>query len=847
MVSLSGSGGKAKSADSVNKWRIPHYYKRGKSVGSTPVSEVVNSPLRAVQNEPSVSSPKKILLEERNRATPRSRKSSKKGQMVFVNYTVQDDDETGDKVDDDKADDVADVVPKTSAVTQAAILDNKHVLTSKRKSSRRRMLKIFGSSKEQVIPLEPESHQDAQKDLAARLIENSAESSSNTSNTSSSSSTPNSQGRSYGSFLKYNKFCSGSDRSKNNNASTDFNAMLINNQNKMSNHLALNYSAAKSAESLLNHFAEDEMVPKSLPDPNLAKPAIRVGPTDRKRSVSSSAIPMKAASSTSLTSKVTKPARKMSTTTTLSNPSSHNTPFTEFENSNLTDSYQYSDPYISRNSNMSNASITSFISSMNVGNSTNITPLTESTKVDTNDNFNALMKGHVSEPGEENDASVAFTKLFHRKRANTGGSTSSSNSNTTFQNSTQNITKSGVSKISAHRTTSLNSLASIANRFSPIRTASPVRPRSNTRSSSTCRHSRDLSGLVPLTTPEYLGPSTGTEVYLDTQSKRTVNHKKKQESISELSKFQNTPTSNNHHTANLATTPSSFLGTSYFANHPGQQTSYSNTSTPAATDINSLSTTYFSGKTAVGNSRQTSDISYMTEKEFHTDSEPFDTNDVPTPIEGVSSMRGISNNAIQELDEEERPNEDSSDTRKSEIDLMRLLDTNISDRKLAVNNNTKHFDDNDFNRSANSGGTRSNTAMDSFMTNFLYETQIDDTNETQQNNNDNSIFEDFDYKSLGLDNMAPNNRQILNDDCEMETKGTQGQLSSNFDFNFDTDLPIGHEFLPDSLASGQNPDQNHAAYGSRGYQIPDHQVMNNQNAQTDTTFKTLSNDLYYGN
>ena len=53
----------------------------------------------------------------------------------------------------------------------------------------------------------------------------------------------------------------------------------------------------------------------------------------------------------------------------------------------------------------------------------------------------------------------------------------------------------------------------------------------------------------------------------------------------------------------------------------------------------------------------------MTEKEFHTDSEPFDTNDVPTPIEGVSSMRGISNNAIQELDEEERPNEDCSDTR----------------------------------------------------------------------------------------------------------------------------------------------------------------------------------------
>lgn len=60
-------------------------------------------------------------------------------------------------------------------------------------------------------------------------------------------------------------------------------------------------------------------------------------------------------------------------------------------------------------------------------------------------------------------------------------------------------------------------------------------------------------------------------------------------------------------------------------------------------------------------------------------------------------------------------------------------------------------------------------------------------------------------------------------------------------------MPIGHEFLPDSLASGQNPDQNHAAYGSRGYQIPDHQVMNNQNAQTDTTFKALSNDLYYGN
>ncbi|CEP63299.1 Bck2p LALA0_S07e06986g [Lachancea lanzarotensis] len=123
--------------------------------------------------------------------------------------------------------------------------------------------------------------------------------------------------------------------------------------------------------------------------------------------------------------------------------------------------------------------------------------------------------------GDENDASIAFSKMFTRKRANTGGSMSSLVSSATSNHHP-----------GLHRNMSTNSISSLAPKYSPIRTTSPGKSTSLRRSNSN-RFSRDFSSLH--SNPNYTSDlNIGLDSFLDSQAKQRYSHKKKQESFSEV-------------------------------------------------------------------------------------------------------------------------------------------------------------------------------------------------------------------------------------------------------------------------------------------------------------------------
>ena len=153
---------------------------------------------------------------------------------------------------------------------------------------------------------------------------------------------------------------------------------------------------------------------------------------------------------------------------------------------------------------------------------------------------------------DENDASVAFSKLFTRKRTNTGGSISSTLSLQATQPAFPHL----------DRNPSNNSVPSF--RHSPIRSSSQSRTRSNTRNSSQ-RLSRDLTTLQ-LSLKNSSGDSSdgpGMESFLDTHSKSgRLSHRKKQESISDMAKYHNSQgTMLNYASANSTTSMSSSSST----------------------------------------------------------------------------------------------------------------------------------------------------------------------------------------------------------------------------------------------------------------------------------------------
>lgn len=129
---------------------------------------------------------------------------------------------------------------------------------------------------------------------------------------------------------------------------------------------------------------------------------------------------------------------------------------------------------------------------------------------------------------DENDASVAFSKLFTRKRTNTGGSISSLLS--------LSATQPSIPALDRHQSsTSVTS----SMRYSPIRSGSQNRTRSNTRTSNH-RLSRDLTSLQTSMKISNTDSSElpGMESYLDTHNKgNKPTHRKKQESISDMARL----------------------------------------------------------------------------------------------------------------------------------------------------------------------------------------------------------------------------------------------------------------------------------------------------------------------
>ncbi|CCD23258.1 Bck2p NDAI_0B02230 [Naumovozyma dairenensis CBS 421] len=536
---------KSPDMESTNKWKIPHYYRRSHVHSPTQYSNP-NGSLNSFNGSPNINimtSPKKLLIEEPQRVKTKSRKSKRKdGQVVFVNYTVLDTEK--------KATMNTDIEKDIPLAEQHQIL--------KRKSSKNSVLQIFKSSSKN---LRNSSNRASLKLVKDKNLHNNNTPAVNLSevgtliNKSGGPSTASakvkdttkslSAKRSYGSFLKHTK--------------------LVPNCNQV----------AKSyiTETLDNQWEGDlEVVPKSLPNPSLAKPSNNNN-RDKLTPLKVANIPLftarhKATSKSKMPSKVEQ---------------------MKSENNQVVNNHFFDDN----------------------------TYTTEAVVHASYNTFPTDTDGYKLR--EENDASVAFSKLFTRKRANTSGAPSSFLNSTCNPNTNQGhntitrgntcnnqkqhtanrrINRSSSSSAIAQRTMSIASLSSLSNRYSPNRIISPGRPRSSTRSSSSYRMSRDLGSLYGTASniPELALENEGNQ-FLDNQyianysqvtnndnnlNNSMFNHKKNQESISDIHQIYSAGT--------VASTPSSsFVTPPYFGQ--ALQSSTSAVSTPSCVE----STNYHSG------------------------------------------------------------------------------------------------------------------------------------------------------------------------------------------------------------------------------------------------------------
>lgn len=218
-------------------------------------------------------------------------------------------------------------------------------------------------------------------------------------------------------------------------------------------------------------------------------------------------------------------------------------------------------------------------------------------------------------PTDENDASIAFNKLFTRKRTNTGGSMSSLVSASGSQPPVASLP----------RNLSTNSVSS-SFRYSPIGSNSQSRTRSSTRTSNH-RLSRDLTSLQfslkPSPSESYDIP--GMESYLDTQQRMKPSHRKKQESISEVGRTGVFSTSS---------TFSSFPGGTY-------STSMSSSSSTPGTFDYGLS--QVPSRSALSINRENS----LETENLDTDAKPHFASVIPEDVEYSSVLdTSISNNKM---------------------------------------------------------------------------------------------------------------------------------------------------------------------------------------------------------
>ncbi|SCU85845.1 LANO_0C05666g1_1 [Lachancea nothofagi CBS 11611] len=426
MRSYRGNGSTSKSSnassqcstpvEAVSKWKIPHYYRKSGSFTGNGSSESSFNPNSKSDCAPSgsniniMTTPKHVQLDGGGKRSSKSK--PKKGEMVFVNYTVKD--------------------------TKAAELPS-----TKKKSSKSRMLKIFSAvhhsggqnqTGEVVAPLD-----------TASLASNYHNGSDPAIQSQSSVSTPSSQAtkRSYSSFLK----CGG----------------------------------IGSASTITS--------PTISPPEQAASSFAASSATERRPGLGRSL-----SSNVSLINNNGKASLTLGTSCSEASLPIRHSP-----------SRDRSNPYL--NSHLDHHHMEQL-------NEYHGYPAT------TRPHSNSMHSSVSPRPGDENDASIAFSKLFTRKRANTGGSMSS------LVSSTSNNVP------SLQRNVSTNSISSLANKYSPIRTGSPAKTNSLRRSNSN-RFSRDFSSLH--SSSNYAVDLTaGMDTYLDAQAKQRHSQKKKQESISDL-------------------------------------------------------------------------------------------------------------------------------------------------------------------------------------------------------------------------------------------------------------------------------------------------------------------------
>ncbi|SCV04287.1 LAMI_0H14906g1_1 [Lachancea mirantina] len=414
-------------AESVTKWKIPHYYRRSSPNNGTSKSEKQNSASSDATKDGNniniMRTPRPIQLDDSSsqgsKKGPLSK--TKKGEMVFVNYTVKD--------------------SKPSETTTL----------KKKKSHRSRMLKIFGSSTSIV---DEESRESSESFDTFERSNSSTDAS--TSNVSSPP-FPTSK-RNYASFLRCSKL-----------------------------------NASSPAVYTTDLTSPQETVPKSTPSPGNQRPALR-------RSISSNV---------SLVNNFGRASVEMAFQNQRygANPS---------QVENLEDE-EFDHHYLDQYQNNGDPTGSHFASNPHWNSQNTTTALRPAGTVE---------KG----VGDENDASIAFSKMFTRKRANTGGSMGSFISS----NASGNVSS------SLHRNLSTNSVSSMAHRYSPNRAGSPTKNLPLLRTTSN-RASREISYHPP---PVHLGSEVGykTETYLDSHTKHRNSHRRKNESISELQRLQTTGT-----------------------------------------------------------------------------------------------------------------------------------------------------------------------------------------------------------------------------------------------------------------------------------------------------------------
>lgn len=424
--------------ESVSKWKIPHYYRRSSGQNVTPGPDMSTSYAESQVTNNNINimtTPKQVQLQETAAQSKKksTRGKGKKGEMVFVNYTVKD----------------AKPIDPT---------------LKKKKSPKSRMLKIFSSSSH---------HSDRMRSMPTLAT------STDTIDTPplSSASTPSSATkRSYASFLRYGRL----------NSST----------------------TVSSPASVMS----EEVVPRSAPLPSMQRPQLG-------RSLSANVSLVNNNGRASLSMGPVENTQSLRCNTAQAD-------FYNGEENDDTDEvdHHYLDQYHGIQGNdFSRAASEEFNSS------------------------NHLHGTNSMHQSDENDASIAFSKMFTRKRANTGGSMSSMVSSGTSSNLS-----------TLHRNLSTNSVSSLSNRYSPIRTGSPARQTSNLRGSSH-RLSRELTSLHS-STGFPVDLALGLETYLDTHTKQRQNHRRKQDSISDLNKSQVNIMSSQYNGAVSSTSSSSTPG-----------------------------------------------------------------------------------------------------------------------------------------------------------------------------------------------------------------------------------------------------------------------------------------------